>query len=246
MAQLFAGEKRDLQTGKARKVDWKTTMGSFFENKMAPLAGTAKDFFLKGKTRKGEAIGPRAIKEHPGRTAAILARDLLVPISVEDFHRIITEDPQASLMIPLMLLGANMSPDEPLGLDTWAKTDKMKGLERTAREELKLRHLPTPKLGTEVTLPGRNALGVRSKYKLSNEEQDELAAQYMPQITELLVNFINSKAYRELPESRKALSLHKKVLALQRRFSVNRTAKKKVWQKFKSGEIKPTNVVPEE
>jgi hypothetical protein len=244
LAQVVAGKKKDLQTSKYRKIKWSDPLVSFFENKMAPLAGTAKDFFLKGKTRSGEEFSPAAMGKNPGLTAARLTRDLLIPISLEDFHRIATEDPRAAMMIPLMLLGANMSPDEPLGID-WAKTSTTKAQERSNREELKMRRLPTPKLSNSVTLPGRNNLGERNSYTLNKEEATKLEEEYMPQIAEMLSAFINSKAYRDLPEEKKAKQLHRHVLALQRRFSANKKMRGEVIKKFKAKELKPTNVVEE-
>jgi len=244
MAQLLSGEKKDLQTGKYHKQDWSKPLASFFENKLSPVAGVTKDFFLKGKTRSGEEFGPAAITKNPVRVSAMLARDLLAPISAADFYRIATEDPKAAMMIPLMLLGANMSPDEPLNI-AWAKTSALKDKERTVREELKMRHLPTPRLSGEVSLPGRNTLGEKLNYHLDKDEQAKLEEAYMPQIAEMLIDFINSSAYRDLPEEKKAKNLHNHVLTLQRRFSANKKMRGEVIKKFKAKQIKPTNVAEE-
>jgi hypothetical protein len=237
VAQIATGQAKSKQTGLIGKVARKDVAINFLLSKAAPGVGEVISLLDRGQTPEGAPV-----KKGPAGVAQ-LVYDTFEPMSVNDMRTVMGQEPTASWLILLMLMGTGVQED--VRAKPWQKGEAAKQ-ELAVREELRLRHLPEVKLPTEVTLPGKDVLGRRKTYKLDPQEMEDFENQYMPVATKMLYDFINSPAYQSLPEEKRSPVLRRRVHMLNTRYSPNVRAKGEYLKKFKAGQIKPTNVEPEE
>jgi hypothetical protein len=251
--QMASGVQKTRGTGELRPRSLGDTLMNFARSKLAPGTGALYTYY-GGKTFQGESVDP--LKD-PIQAAQVLGRDLLLPMSVRDVNDVLEENPRVAWLIPIMLMGSGLSSDAPSG-SAWrspgvlpslraaagGKTSRevrLRDIELSNRQELRRRGVPPSNLTAgHVTLPARDKFGQPKKYVLSDAETEEFNAEFMPLVTELLNEFINSTAYRKLPTSTKSLALRNRVLALNQAYGTNTRARAKYVDKFLRGEIKPS------
>jgi len=240
--QVISGEEKDRETGIIEKKNVGGTIWNFLRSKLGPGAGAVIDT-LAQRNLEGQAID---FKNAPVSAATTLAWNLVEPMSVSDMNAVVKENPQVSWLIPMMLMGNGIQEDLPRGAKAWRTDEDVKMRERANRKELRLRGVAGPNLGTTVPLPGRDSSGRLNYYNMTPAELEEFQKEYMPLVTKLLNDFVNSQAYAKIPEERKRARLRSKVHQLNQRFGVATRKRGEYRKKFKTGEVERSNRENEE
>lgn len=240
--QVRTGKEKERGTGLIKPKSLGDTLWNFARSKAAPGAGLLLDI-KSGRTVEGEPID---FERDPYGSASTLVKNTLLPMSVSDINDMIQENPKAWFLVFPMLMGAGMGTDVPSSARTWRTTPELKAMELRTRQEVRKYGVMSPDVGRRVTLPGRDVFGRTSYYTLSPAEKAEFDNVYMPVVTKLLDEFLQSDTYAKLPEERRPKVLYKYVHMLNQRFGVATKGKQQYREKFKGGLIKPSNIKPSE
>jgi hypothetical protein len=220
----------------------------FVRSKLGPGAQLSLDFAMK-RTAQGEAFD---IEKDPTGFAKTLAMNMLAPMSLEDLGGIMRENPKLGLLVPLMLLGHGVSTSRG-AKERWLGTNPLDPKVREAHrkstlleKELYSQGVAGPKLSHKVTLPGRDIQGRRNYYNMTPGEVAQFESEYMPMITDLLVEAIQSDAYKNLPRAKKPAALQRLVHKLNLRYGAAKKLKSKYRVLYNEGKVKPSGIVGEE
>ena len=155
------------------------------------------------------------------------------------------EKPQLAGLIPLMLLGEGLSEGSGAKEAWLGKEPGLREKDWAIQEELRKQGVTAPRLGKQVSLPGKDIFGRRRYYSMSPAEQTEFETEYMPIVTNLLSEFISSETYQNLPPKAQRLRLFKYIHILNTKYGAATRMKTKYAKLFKAGGVKPSNIVPE-
>jgi hypothetical protein len=204
---------------------------------------------LEGRTAEGKSFD---INKDPVGFATTAAADLLMPMSLQDLPGLVRENPAfGAMLIPLMMLGHGVSTSRGakeswLGSGLTAESRERHKKTTLLEKELRRVGVAGPRLSHRITLPGKDILGRNLAYNMTPGEVKEFEAAFMPAITDLLVQFINSEYYKNLPESRKPKAMQARVSALNKRYGAATRLKQQYRQLYREGKIKPSNLLAED
>jgi hypothetical protein len=233
--QVITGSEKEVSTGKVVPKNPAVTLMRFARSKMSPGGGMLYDAITGQRSPSGKA--PKAPENWD--EAQQTARDILSPLSVEDFINITKENPKHLALIPMMLLGTGVSAG--LGSkEDWATGATREQTTKLAKEQRRL-GVGDPRLGVNVSLPGKDKFGKRLYYTASARELADHDKLYMPLITKVLSEFIESPSYKAKTTEQQRKALAMRIAKLNEVYGVNRRMKRQVVQNWKAGKIQPVN-----
>lgn len=235
-AQIATGKRKEIGTGKLTSQQPLDTLTKFGRSKLAPGAQLVVDSLTR-RTGTGEAYD---VNKDPVGYAVTTMKNLFLPMSFEDVGKMMQEDPRYGFLIPLMLLGHGVSAGQGAKEAWLGAKPGLRQKDIQLSKELREQGVTGSRLSHRVTLPGQDVYGQRNYYNLTPGEVEEFEKQYMPMVTELLYNFINSPAYQALPASRRPAALRKAVHTLNTRYGATRTVGQQYRKKYLGGKLKPS------
>lgn len=254
-AQAWTGKQKERSTGLPKDRKLGDVLVSFVRSKLGPGASTIWNI-ADERNLSGETTDISFDSADPVTGAWNLTKDLVMPMSVADTIDLWKENPRLAWLLPLMLMGEGMgagggAKERWLEDRSWTEIAKGAPSARRAKDnqnskEMRKFGITPPRLGSKVTLPGRDKYGRKNYYNLSLSEKQEFEAQYMPLVTDLLNEMINSDTYRKLPDDRKRKKLFRYVHRLNVKYGAARRAKKMLRAKYRAGELPPSNRQPVE
>ena len=251
--QAWSGKQKERSTGLLKDRTLADTLSTFVRSKFGPGASLVWNFVDK-KNLQGETTHVGFDSKDNVAGATNLLKDIVLPMSVADTIDLWKENPKFAWTIPLMLMGEGLSagggPKEK-----WLEDRSTAGIltgkrsERRAKDSQNMKEfrrfgITPPRLGGKVTLPGRDKYGRRNYYNMSLAEKQEFEAEYMPVVTDLLNDLINSSTYQKLPDDAKRVKLFKYVHKLNSKYGAAKRGKKILAERYKAGEVKPSNRQP--
>jgi len=247
-AQSLVGKQKERSTGLLKDRKLGDTLATFVRSKLGPGASTAWSILDK-RTLAGESTDVFGL-DAPNRTqaAATLIKELVTPMSVADTVDLWKENPKLAWLVPLMLMGEGLGAgggakeawleDRSAGEILAGKPSQLREMDRANAKELRRMGVTPPRLSGKVSLPGKDPYGRKNYYNLTLAEKQEFESEYMPLVTKLLNEFVNSETYQRLPDTKKRKRLYRFVHKL----NVTYGASKKARAKFKG--MKPSNRPP--
>jgi hypothetical protein len=232
-AQALRGEYKRTSSGKVLRRSSLEALGQFVRSKLAPTPGLAVSM-LEGKdvlgreTRSAEGVG-RAVFNSS------------FPMTLRDLVELFKEDPVSAAVFAIPIaLGSSASAGGGKKAD-WYDSPTLRRADVTVSDEIRRLKLDGPRLSHKVSLNGRNAIGQKLYYTLSAKEVEDLEKNAMPEITELLSDYISSEAYKALPEASKRRSLSLKIKFANKKYGAKNVKGKEITEAHKAGKIKPAN-----
>lgn len=246
---VVRGKRKELTSGRTVKTSPTDTVGTFLRGKLAPAPGTIVDIITR-RSMTGESMDIKELKTHPSSFALKVAKQLLLPMSIDDATSILAEDPKLWWLIPAMAMGAGVNAyrggkEEWLGsqFEFWKPEVRAARKRETAIEtELRKQGVRGPRLSHKVQLPGKDPYGRPKYYNLTPAEVRDFEKQYMPVISDLLWTFINTDAYQSLPADRKPRALTNYISKMNKLYSGSKRLKGEYRQKYLAGKIKESNI----